>query len=476
MSIDRTTWANRGRRKPVYRHPDKIERSGRHLGRAWVENVFFVLVMLLSFGFAVLLLLEVRWSWSLLLFLVLFWVVMAYLALPRLQRVLTSIYVPDYFIGRSRTGDGLLGDPLNLAVMGSEEQIHEAMTRAGWTRADPVTLASSARIVYSSLARRSYAAAPVSPLVLFNKTQAFAYQQEVEGNPSQRHHVRFWPTPAGWLLPGGTRVDWLASGTYDRAVGLSLFTLQVTHKIDRNIDVERDYVIGTVLHAVEEADVHVIENFSTGYHSRNGGGDAVQTDGNLPTLHLEEVEVQVKTERADGSSGATAVGEARSGRGRGAGASSSDNARDVLTQVGRRPIPVVAAFVLTVASALVAIAGVLWRDHEALGDSGPDVINGVPVGVSETTALWISVLAYVPILWLAWLTFRGGLWARLTMIALVTASQAWQMWQYLQGGRPTMTALLGLSIDLLIVYALTSLASREWAETGRAESEGVPND
>ena len=63
------TWASRGRRKPVYRHPDKIERSGRHLGRAWVENVFFVLVMLLSFGFAVLLLLEVRWSWSLLLFL-----------------------------------------------------------------------------------------------------------------------------------------------------------------------------------------------------------------------------------------------------------------------------------------------------------------------------------------------------------------------------------------------------------------------
>lgn len=471
------TWASRGRRKPVYRHPDKIERSGRHLGRAWVENVFFVLVMLLSFGFAVLLLLEVRWSWSLLLFLVLFWVVMAYLALPRLQRVLTSIYVPDYFIGRSRTSDGLLGDPLNLAVMGSEEQIHEAMTRAGWTRADPVTLASSARIVYSSLARRSYAAAPVSPLVLFNKTQAFAYQQEVEGNPSQRHHVRFWPTPEGWLLPGGTRVDWLASGTYDRAVGLSLFTLQVTHKIDRNIDVERDYVIGTVLHAVEEADVHVIENFSTGYHSRNGGGDAVQTDGNLPTLHLEKVEVAPEAGgSADAvSSGATRV-QTSTPVDRTLEATNSDSARDVLTEVGRRPIPVVAAFVLTVASALLAMVGLLWRDHEALGDSGPDVINGVPVGVSETTALWISVLAYAPILWLAWRTFRGGLWARLTMIALVTASQAWQMWQYLQGGRPTMTALLGLSIDLLIVYALTSLASREWAETGRAASEGVSSD
>ena len=461
------TWASRGRRKPVYRHPDKIERSGRHLGRAWVENVFFVLVMLLSFAFAVLLLLEVRWSWSLLLFLVLFWVVMAYLALPRLQRVLTSIYVPDYFIGRSRTSDGLLGDPLNLAVMGSEEQIHEAMTRAGWTRADPVTLASSARIVYSSLARRSYAAAPVSPLVLFNKTQAFAYQQEVEGNPSQRHHVRFWPTPEGWLLPGGTRVDWLASGTYDRAVGLSLFTLQVTHKIDRNIDVERDYVIGTVLHAVEEADVHVIENFSTGYHSRNGGGDAVQTDGNLPTLHLEKVEpAPVAARRLVVSpSRGSSIPDAD------AGPSSSESAREVLTQVGRRPIPVVAAFVLTVASALVTIAGPLWRGHEGLGNRGPDLIDSVPVGVDESTALWISVLAYGPILWLAWRTYCGGLWARLTMIALVTVSQTWQMWQYLQGGRPTMTALLALSIDLLIVFALTSLSAREWVEHRRSETE-----
>ena len=84
---------------------------------------------------------------------------------------------------------------------------------AGWTRADDVTLVSSWKIILSTITRRSYAEAPVSPLKIFGKTQAFAYQKEVDGNPEKRHHVRFWKTPDGWLLPGGHQVDWLAAGT-----------------------------------------------------------------------------------------------------------------------------------------------------------------------------------------------------------------------------------------------------------------------
>ena len=54
-------------------------------------------------------------GWPMLLVLV-FWVLVAYLALPRIHRILTAIYLPDYFIGRARTADGLLGDPVNLAL------------------------------------------------------------------------------------------------------------------------------------------------------------------------------------------------------------------------------------------------------------------------------------------------------------------------------------------------------------------------
>lgn len=229
-------------------------------------------------------------SWWSLLALVVFWLVLAYLALPRINRILASIYVPDYFIGRTRTSDGLLGDPLNLAFRGSAEQVATAMHRAGWTLADPVTLRSSVRIVVSTLTKRSYPEAPVSPLLLFGRQQDAAYQKEVDGNPGQRHHVRFWRTPEGWPLPGGHRVDWLAGGTYDRRVGLSLFTLQVTHKIDADIDVERDFIVSSVTTAEPAVTVDPLRDFTTSYHARNGGGDAVHTDGTLPVLQLGAVQ------------------------------------------------------------------------------------------------------------------------------------------------------------------------------------------
>lgn len=222
-----------------------------------------------------------------------FWVLLAYLVLPRLHRILTTVYVPDYFIGRTRTSDGLLGDPVNLAFLGTGEQIETAMRNAGWTKADPVTLASSWRIITSTLRRRSYHEAPVSPLFLFGRQQDFAYQQEVDGNPAQRHHVRFWQCPDGWLLPGGRRVDWLAAGTFDTSVGLSLFTLQVTHRIDADTDVERDHIVKTVTDADPRVAVDVIADFATGYHARNGGGDSIRTDGDLPIVDVRAVEAVV---------------------------------------------------------------------------------------------------------------------------------------------------------------------------------------
>lgn len=259
---------------------------------AVLDEFFFVYAGIAAVWLAWLTLTEsFSFGWFGVLSVIAFWVLLAYLALPRVHRILTTIYVPNYFIARTRTSDGLLGDPINLSLRGSEQQLHEAMERAGWTRADPVTLRSSWNIVVSTVTRRSYDRAPVSPLFLFGRMQDVAYQQEVAGNPAKRHHVRFWRTPDGWLLPGGARVDWLGAGTFDRAVGFSLFTLQITHKIDADIDVERDHVVSTVLGANAAARVEILADFSTGYHSRNGGGDTIRTDGDLPVIDLSDIDV-----------------------------------------------------------------------------------------------------------------------------------------------------------------------------------------
>ena len=224
------------------------------------------------------------------------WLVLAYVLLPRVQRVLAKIYVPDYFVGRTRTNEGLLGDPVNLAVIGTERALLHAMAEAGWTRADDLTFRSGLRLVRCTILRRPYPAAPVSPLSLFSRKQDYAFEQEIPGKPSRRHHVRFWKCPEGWYMPGGLRADFVGAGTYDRSVGFSVFTLQITHKIGEDTDLERDHILQTLEQAGGVTSVHWVQNYFSGYHSRNGGGDEISTDGNLPVIHVRK---PVESERTE---------------------------------------------------------------------------------------------------------------------------------------------------------------------------------
>jgi len=382
-----------------------------------------------------------RFGWWQILFVVVFWVLIAYLVLPRLHRILTRIYVPDYFIGRARTSDGLLGDPINLALLGSEAQVHAAMLAAGWTRADDLSLATGWHIVTSTLLRRSYLEAPVSPLLLFGRKQDFAYQQEVNGTPGKRHHVRFWRCPDGWPLPGGRRVDWLAAGTYDRAVGLSLFTLQITHKIEADTDVERDHIVATVRAAEPAARVDVLLDFATGYHARNGGGDSIETDGNLPVIDVRDVRP-----------------------GDGADAAAPSDSRD------RRPAPTVVGSLFLVARAILALAVALLLalnpDDVAAAFETPETVGlGVAVMVIALAIAAFGVFDLV----LAWFVFLGHNGARvfamalstLALLAQVTTVEAADSPLALQSGLP------GIATDVLLLLALSSERALVYARRPR---------
>ncbi|ADH92860.1 Uncharacterised protein [Arcanobacterium haemolyticum] len=251
----------------------------------FIAAAFFVIALLCGAWLMVLIAFHIThgaWFTNL----IIFWGVLTYLVLPRLHQIFTFLYVPDYFIGRTRTNDGVLGDPINLAFDGSAEDLCAAMEQAGWVRADPITIRSTIGIIMSTLKRSSYPSAPVSDLNLFGRKQTYAFQQDVGGNAIKRHHIRFWHVPHGWRLPGGEKVSWVAAATYDRSVGLNFFTLQVTHKIDAHIDAERDYVINTLRYADPSISVRVIKNFSTAYHSWNGGGDPIYTDGHMPIVDV----------------------------------------------------------------------------------------------------------------------------------------------------------------------------------------------
>jgi hypothetical protein len=374
-------------------------------------------------------------GWQALL-LVAFWLFMTYLLLPRLHKILTDVYVPSYFMGRTRTSDGLLGDPVNLGFLGREDQLHASFAAAGWTRADDLGLTASWRLVRCVLTRRSYPGAPVSPLHLFDRQQDFAYQQEVAGSPSKRHHVRLWRCPDDWLLPGGFPVGWLGAASYDRRVGFSLFTLQITHKIEEDIDVERDFVVATIAASEREASVRTLERFASGYHSRNGGGDWIRTDGDLPIVDLRDVSARIE------------------------GPVATTDSRD------RRPATINVGVALTLARALtyLVVAGLVAFAPENLADAGTDwydeVVDSPVTGFVVAVLLGLTVVDVL----LGLAVWHGHTWARLCLMSASAVATA-VAFASTAGHRESVgvAELPTLCTSIVVLLALSSPRAREWS-------------
>ncbi len=214
------------------------------------------------------------------------WILSAYIVIPRIHRILSKYYLPNYFVGRIRSPSGFLSDPINLAFLSSEQNIHTIMKKAGWVRSDRLALNTFLYTVYASLFHKSYPSAPVGNMYLFNRRQDFAYEIEVNGSPNKRHHIRFWKTPLGWFLPGGHEADWLAAATYDTGVGFKLATGQIDHFIHENIDEERDFTIASLEKTGMTKNIEIVKHFTNAYHDKNNGGDRIKTDGSLPFIRL----------------------------------------------------------------------------------------------------------------------------------------------------------------------------------------------
>jgi len=178
----------------------------------------------------------------------------------------------------TETGDGHPGDPLNVALVGTEMEVKEIMQAAKWYAADPLGLKSDLKIGADAVLKRSYDEAPVSKLFLFWRKEDLAFEQPVGDTPRHRHHVRFWRS--GKVDQDGRPV-WVGSASYDESVGLSHTTGQVTHHIAPDVDAERDHVLGTIEQTHRLTETYRVPRFHKTLEGRNGGGDPWYTDGDL---------------------------------------------------------------------------------------------------------------------------------------------------------------------------------------------------
>ena len=171
-----------------------------------------------------------------------------------------------------------IGDAINVAFIGTEEELHHLLSVSGWYAADPITSKTSFRIVADVVLRKPYPHAPVSNLYLWGRKQDAAFEQPVGKSPKQRHHVSFWQSHK---VDSNSKPLWLGAATYDERVELSRTTGGITHKIAPNIDQERNKLVNDAIAAGKLDGYYWVEQFHRFAKGKNGGGDPYFTDRRL---------------------------------------------------------------------------------------------------------------------------------------------------------------------------------------------------
>jgi hypothetical protein len=140
-----------------------------------------------------------------------------------------------------KAGDA--GDMVNFLILGSQDAVENVFTTAGWVHVDVDVKATVLHGFLESMSKESYLTMPMSPLYLFGRPQDYGWAHaEPISVVASRNHLRIWKAP--FEVRGETL--WVGAATHDIGFERDQRNHRVTHKIDPNIDLERDFVEKTL--------------------------------------------------------------------------------------------------------------------------------------------------------------------------------------------------------------------------------------
>ncbi len=204
------------------------------------------------------------------------YIISAYIVLPIIVHIGLTILRRGRIPRVTRTPDGLPADPINILLIGSELSLLDAFAKAGWKEADKLTLGTAFKMFIAFGLNKPYPTAPFRSFFLFGRRQDHGFQIEIGDSPRKRHHIRFWAANidpeidlgnfAYWtkkhdIDPKKAHI-WVGAGTLDLGVGLSSLTYQITHRQDKDIDKERDFIIESLRSANIVADERYVDSGS----------------------------------------------------------------------------------------------------------------------------------------------------------------------------------------------------------------------
>jgi hypothetical protein len=127
-------------------------------------------------------------------------------------------------------------DLMNLVMIGPRYRVISDFAAAGWSLADIKSLSSSSRVYRAFSSMQDYSTAPVSRILYRGAEPDLVFEKSLN-SVAQRHHIRLWS--AG--VYEGDEV-WLGAATHDTGIRFRMNSFRFTHRIDPDVDAEREKV------------------------------------------------------------------------------------------------------------------------------------------------------------------------------------------------------------------------------------------
>jgi hypothetical protein len=200
---------------------------------------------------------------------------------PEVVQTHVADWLSDIPSAVTRPGGDATDDLINLAFIGSQEQIVNAFRAAGWYEADPLTARTFSRAYQSYTRQIGYPTAPVSKLLYGGAEPDLVFQKSFN-TITRRHHIRLW------RVQDGDHDYWLGAATHDIGIEFNKRAMTFSHKIDKYVDRERTKIINDLRYVDCAEDPQYVDRPELAQIKRNAKD--IITDGRLALLTLKDCE------------------------------------------------------------------------------------------------------------------------------------------------------------------------------------------
>jgi LssY C-terminus len=178
--------------------------------------------------------------------------------------------------------EGREGDMLNLLFAANEDDLQEAFAHAGWVRVEK----SVPQIIWHLLwERKHYTKLPMGKLYVFGRSQDYSYAlPDPMSIVARRHHLRIWKTDR---VVNGAPV-WVGAATHDVAIEFVKRKFRLSHRIDPNVDAERDFIAMNLAKTSQLTREEFVRCLEPVFNAQTATGQTYYSDSRMLFLELNK--------------------------------------------------------------------------------------------------------------------------------------------------------------------------------------------